>query len=59
MHHITTSKESGVISGVQKHEGDDRITWSKHLPSTCQLSLGMKEMIRELLAGMLEPDATK
>ena len=58
MHHITTSKESGVISGVQKHEGDE-ITWSTQLPSTCQLSLGMKEMIRELLAGMLEPDAAK
>ena len=58
MLHITTSKKPGFISGVQKTE-NGQIIWSKDLPSTCRLSLGLKDLIRELLAGMLEPDATK
>ena len=58
MHHITTTKLPGVISGVQKEENGP-ILWSNSLPSTCRLSLGLKELIRELLAGMLEPDATR
>jgi hypothetical protein len=51
-------KEPGVISGVQHTEGG-QIEWSRTLPSTCRLSEGLKELIRQLLAGMLEPEASK
>jgi len=58
MLHITTTKMPGVISGVQYAENGP-IQWSTSLPSTCRLSRGLKHLIRQLLAGMLEPDAAK
>ena len=58
MLHITTTKKPGVISGWQKTENGP-IQWSTCLPSTCRLSLGLKDLISKLLAGMLEPDAAR
>ncbi|XP_060536059.1 serine/threonine-protein kinase TBK1 [Cylas formicarius] len=58
MHHITTKKESGVISGIQTKENGP-IEWRRELPSNCQLSLGLKKTITPLLAGLLEADHRK
>lgn len=55
MHHITTTKESGVISGIQTKENGP-IEWKKDLPVNCQLSMGLKKIITPLLAGLLEAD---
>ncbi|XP_074644111.1 serine/threonine-protein kinase TBK1-like [Tubulanus polymorphus] len=53
MFQITTKKESGVISGIQRSEGG-RIEWSRQLPSTCLISDGLKRLLTPLLAGLLE-----
>ncbi len=53
MHEITTNKASGVISGVQ-HTPDGPIAWGRELPYTCQLSLGLKDLVTPLLAGLME-----
>ncbi|KAG1660321.1 Serine/threonine-protein kinase TBK1 [Nymphon striatum] len=58
MHSITTEKESGVISGVQLTE-HGRINWSTELPKTCQFSLGLRNLITPVLAGLLESDSVK
>ncbi|KAJ8966122.1 hypothetical protein NQ314_003729 [Rhamnusium bicolor] len=58
MHHITTKKESGVISGIQTKENGP-IEWKRELPSNCQLSDGLKKIITPLLAGLLEADHRK
>lgn len=58
MYHITTRKESGVISGIQT-EDKGPIDWSRELPSNCQLSAGLKKIITPLLAGLLEADQKK
>ncbi|KAJ8925687.1 hypothetical protein NQ315_009534 [Exocentrus adspersus] len=58
MHHITTKKESGVISGIQTKENGP-IEWKRELPSNCQLSEGLKKIITPLLAGLLEADHRK
>lgn len=42
MHFITTKKESGVISGVQKDHSTSSIEWGRDLPKTCLLSAGLK-----------------
>lgn len=55
MYRITSEKKSGVISGVQHSEGGP-IDWSRHLPSTCRLSQGMKQLITPVLARLLECD---
>ncbi|KAK7072288.1 hypothetical protein SK128_028032 [Halocaridina rubra] len=55
MHHITTEKEPGVISGVQTSENGP-IEWCTELPETCQLSLGLRKLVTPLLAGLLEVD---
>jgi TANK-binding kinase 1 len=53
MHHITTKKLPGIISGVQTTE-NGAIDWSRHLPDHCQLSTGLKFLVTPLLAGLLE-----
>ncbi|XP_018575342.1 serine/threonine-protein kinase TBK1 [Anoplophora glabripennis] len=58
MHHITTKKESGVISGIQTKESGP-IEWKRELPVNCQLSEGLKKIITPLLAGLLEADHRK
>lgn len=58
MHHITTKKESGVISGIQTKENGP-IEWKRELPNNCQLSFGLKKIITPLLAGLLEADHRK
>lgn len=58
MHHITTKKESGVISGIQTKENGP-IDWKRELPVNCQLSAGLKKIITPLLAGLLEADHKK
>lgn len=55
---ITSKKESGVISGVQ-HTENGPIEWSRELPRTCLLSLGLREKVVPLLAGLLECDDSK
>lgn len=52
---ITSTKESGVISGIQRYQNGD-IEWSKELPGTCRLSLGLKCLVVPMLANMLESD---
>ncbi|XP_058450349.1 serine/threonine-protein kinase TBK1 [Malaya genurostris] len=53
MHHITTKKAPGVISGTQTSENGP-IDWSNHLPAQCQLKEGLKYLVTPLLAGLLE-----
>ncbi|XP_046573963.1 serine/threonine-protein kinase TBK1-like [Haliotis rubra] len=53
MHQITTKKEYGVISGVQRCEGGP-IDWSRELPQTSRLSNGLKLFITPVLAALLE-----
>lgn len=53
MHHITTKKLPGIISGIQTTESGP-IEWSGNLPDHCQLSAGLKSLITPLLAGLLE-----
>lgn len=47
-----------VIVGVQTSENGP-IQWSKDLPNTCLLSLGIKKHITPLLAGLLEVNPQK
>lgn len=58
MHHITTKKESGVISGIQTKENGP-IEWKREFPVNCQLSVGLKKIVTPLLAGLLEADHHK
>lgn len=53
MHHITTRKSMGVISGIQLSE-NGQIEYSQKLPPHCQLSIGLKFLVTPLLAGLLE-----
>lgn len=53
MHHITTKKLPGIISGTQSSENGP-IEWCRNLPDHCQLSAGLKLLIVPLLAGLLE-----
>lgn len=53
MHHITTKKQPGVISGTQTTDNGP-IEWSRTLPAHCQLSAGLKLLFTPLLAGLLE-----
>ena len=47
-----------MLSGVQTSENGP-IEWSKDLPGTSQLSLGLKKLITPLLGGLLEVDPTR
>ncbi|XP_053970534.1 serine/threonine-protein kinase TBK1 [Hylaeus volcanicus] len=58
MFYITTNKASGVISGVQTSDNGP-IDWSRELPQNCQLSVGLKEIVTPLLAGLIEVDPQK
>ncbi|XP_061187397.1 serine/threonine-protein kinase TBK1-like [Saccostrea echinata] len=58
MYEITKTKESGVISGVQKYE-DGPVEWSRDLPLTCLLSVGLKKFLVPLLASLLESNERK
>ncbi|XP_031623929.1 serine/threonine-protein kinase TBK1 [Contarinia nasturtii] len=58
MHLITTKKASGVISGTQTTE-NGQIEWSRQLPAHCQLSIGLKNLVTPLLAGLLEENQQK
>lgn len=58
MHLITTKKASGVISGTQTSE-NGQIEWSRTLPAHCQLSVGLKQLVTPLLAGLLEVSVAK
>ncbi|XP_073228812.1 serine/threonine-protein kinase TBK1-like [Porites lutea] len=57
MHIITSKKKSGIISGVQKSEGDN-IEWSDKLPEHTRLSQGLKDLLTPVLAGVLESEPT-
>lgn len=58
MHLITTKKASGVISGVQLVENGP-ISWSRTLPTHCQLSDGLQHYVTPFLAGLLEESQDK
>ncbi|XP_053694637.1 serine/threonine-protein kinase TBK1-like [Sabethes cyaneus] len=58
MHHITTKKEPGIISGTQTSENSP-IEWSRDLPLHCQLKAGLKYLVTPLLAGLLEVNQTR
>nr|QNL15296.1 serine/threonine-protein kinase TBK1 [Littorina littorea] len=58
MHLITTTKEAGVISGVQLTE-NGRIEYRSELPNTCRLSLGIKRQVTPFLAALLEKDQSR
>lgn len=58
MYYIVTKKESGVISGSQTAENGD-IEWKRELPSTIQLSAGLRLLLTPLLAGLMEVDPRK
>ena len=53
MHHITTKKLPGIISGTQPTENGP-IEWNRNLPDHCHLSNGLKLLVVPLLAGLLE-----
>lgn len=53
MHHITTKKLPGIISGIQTTENGP-IEWTRNLPDHCQISTGLKFLVTPLLAGLLE-----
>ncbi|XP_071496369.1 inhibitor of nuclear factor kappa-B kinase subunit epsilon-like [Diadema antillarum] len=59
MHYLTTEKAPGVISGVQTGPGRDDVIWSSELPESCQLSVGLKNLLTPLLASLLELDSMK
>ncbi|KAK4024577.1 hypothetical protein OUZ56_010000 [Daphnia magna] len=52
MYYITAKKMPGVISGVQNSENGE-IIWSRELPDTCLLSVGLKKIVTPLFAGLL------
>lgn len=58
MYEITRTKESGVISGIQKYE-DGPVEWRKDLPPTCLLSAGLKKFLVPVLASLLESNERK
>jgi len=58
MYYIVTKKESGVISGSQLIENGD-IEWKRDLPSSTQLSAGLKLQLTPILAGLMEVDPRK
>lgn len=58
MYYIVTKKESGVISGSQSTE-NGAVEWKRDLPSSCQLSAGLKIHVVPLLAGLMEVDTRK
>ena len=58
MYYITTKKASGVISGVQTVENGP-IQWSRELPNSCLISLGLKKHLTPILAGLLEVNQQK
>ncbi|XP_052781597.1 serine/threonine-protein kinase TBK1-like [Mya arenaria] len=58
MFEITRHKESGMIMGVQHTEGG-AIEWSRELPPTCRLSVGVKHLITPIFARLLEADPHK
>nr|CAG4649122.1 EOG090X01SN [Scapholeberis mucronata] len=58
MYYITAKKLSGVISGIQNSENGE-IIWSRELPDTCLLSLGLKKIVTPLFAGLMEVDALR
>lgn len=58
MYRITAEKQSGVISGVQ-HTEHGPVEWNRQLPATCRLSIGAKNMVTPLLAGLMECDVER
>ncbi|XP_076469514.1 serine/threonine-protein kinase TBK1-like isoform X2 [Babylonia areolata] len=58
MYQIISQKESGVISGQQHFEGGP-IHWGRELPATCLLSSGVRQVITPVLAGLMEPNASR
>jgi TANK-binding kinase 1 len=58
MHMIISSKQSGVISGVQKRDGGE-IEWSRHLPSTCQLCPCLVDDFEQVLREVLQSDKSR
>lgn len=58
MHKITTTKQSGILSGVQETVNGP-IIWSEELPKTCHLSPDMRLMVKSLLANTMECNMTK
>ncbi|XP_022709805.1 serine/threonine-protein kinase TBK1-like isoform X2 [Varroa jacobsoni] len=59
MHYITTKKDSGVISGVQRDHTTSSIEWSRDLPKSCLLSTGLQKLLVPILAGLMECDSAK
>ncbi|KAM4678197.1 serine/threonine-protein kinase TBK1 [Discoglossus pictus] len=58
MYKIITGKPSGAISGVQRAE-NGLIEWSRDLPITCSLSVGLQSLFTPVLANILEADQEK
>ncbi|XP_054750839.2 serine/threonine-protein kinase TBK1-like [Lytechinus pictus] len=58
MHKITTTKKSGIISGVQEVLNGP-IIWSEELPKTCHFSLDMRQQVKTLLSNTMECNIQK
>ncbi|XP_071511111.1 serine/threonine-protein kinase TBK1-like isoform X1 [Diadema antillarum] len=58
MHKITTTKKSGMISGIQESPNGP-IIWSEELPKKCHLSPQMRIIVTTLLANTMECDMSK
>ncbi|XP_072026178.1 inhibitor of nuclear factor kappa-B kinase subunit epsilon-like [Amphiura filiformis] len=59
MYEMTSKKELGVISAVQRTSTHGRIEYSKGLTKYCHLSEGLRQLITPILAGLLESDPSK
>ncbi|XP_028924172.1 inhibitor of nuclear factor kappa-B kinase subunit epsilon [Ornithorhynchus anatinus] len=58
MFRMTSEKPAGAIAGVQKRESGP-LEWSYDLPTTCQLSGGLRAQLVPILANVLEVDQEK
>ncbi|KAM8973388.1 serine/threonine-protein kinase TBK1 [Pelodytes ibericus] len=58
MYKIITGKPSGAISGVQRAENGP-IEWSRDMPLSCSLSIGLQSLFTPVLANILEADQEK
>lgn len=53
MYRMLTEKQSGVISGIQKHAGAP-VEWSEDLPANAPMTLELRKLITPVIAGLME-----
>ncbi|GAB1600900.1 inhibitor of nuclear factor kappa-B kinase subunit epsilon-like isoform X2 [Argonauta hians] len=58
MYQMLTNKESGVVSGIQRHYDGD-IEWSEDLPEAALMSYELRSFILPIIAGLLEKSPEK